>query len=314
MGSRNNTVVYEFILTGFSSFLDLKTVLFVVFFLIYLTSITANTLLITVIWVDRTLHTPMYFFLSVLSCSEICYSFVIVPKMLANLITETKAISFGGCIAQLFFFNTLGGVNCIILTQMGYDRYAAICHPLRYPVLMNRRICRQLVASAYIISLIFAIIEQGLIVRLPFCGPNKIHHFFCEMGPVLKLACKKSSVTEISIFIFCIVIIFGSFLLVLLSYALILNTIFKIPSTKGKQKAFSTCASHIIVVVVHFGCASIIYLRPKSTYSLDQDIFISVSYTMVTPLLNPLVYSLRNKDVQLALKNTLGRRTCMSTA
>ncbi|XP_066468769.1 olfactory receptor 10T2-like [Tiliqua scincoides] len=313
MGGRNNTAVHEFILIGFSNFPDLQIVLFVSFFLLYWTSLVANTLLITVIRVDRTLHTPMYFFLSVLSCSEVCYSFIIVPKMLANLITQTRTISFGGCIAQLFFFSIFAAANCLLLAVMGYDRYAAICQPLHYPVLMNQRFCRQLVGSAYIISIFFNIIEIWLIVKLPFCGPNKIHHFFCEIGPVLKLACKKSSVTEIYIFIFCIVIISGSFLLVLLSYALILNTIFKIPSTKGKQKAFSTCASHITVVVVHFGYASIVYLRPKSTYALDQDIFISVSYTMVTPLLNPLVYSLRNKDVQLALKNALGRR-CMPRA
>nr|XP_056704328.1 olfactory receptor 10T2-like [Euleptes europaea] len=314
MERENRTAVHEFILVGFSSFPDLRIVLFIVFFLIYLTSLVANILLIATIRLDCTLHIPMYFFLSVLSCSEICYSFVVIPKMLASLITERRTISFRGCISQMFFFNVFGGANCMLLAMMSYDRYVAICKPLHYPVLMKESICRQLVASAYSTSFVGAVIEIGFILKLPFCGPNRICHFFCELAPILRLACEKSSAAEISIFIICMVIIFCSFCLILLSYALILHTIIRIPSAEGKHKAFSTCASHIIVVVVHFGCASVVYLRPRSMYSPDKDIFLSVSYTVLTPLLKPMLYSLRNKDVQIDLRNVLGRKVFKKAA
>ncbi|XP_077202589.1 olfactory receptor 10K2-like [Paroedura picta] len=311
MERENHTVVREFVLVGFSNFPGLRIVLFISFFLIYSTSLAANILLITTIRLDRTLHIPMYFFLSILSCSELCYSFVVIPKMLVNLMSERQTISWAGCLCQMFFFNLFGGANCLLLLVMSYDRFVAICKPLRYPVLMKESVCKQLVMSVYASSVTAAVIEISFILNLPFCGPNRIHHFFCEMAPVLRLSCQKSSATEISIFLICVVVIFLSFCLILLSYSLILHAIFLIPSTEGKRKAFSTCTSHIIVVVVHFGCASVVYLRPKSTYLLHKDIFISVSYTVLTPLLNPVVYSLRNKDVQIALRNILGRSIFM---
>lgn len=219
-----------------------------------------------------------------------------------------KTISFTGCATQMFLFLGFGITNCMILTAMGYDRYLAICKPLNYHARMSQRVCTQLVAFSVVTGFVLSLVETFFIFKLPFCGINKINHFFCDMAPVIKMACTENNRIEIVIFILCILVVFDSFLLILLSYTLIFNTILKIPSAKGKRKAFSTCASHLIVVVVHFGCASITYLRPKSTYSLDEDALISVSYTVVTPLLNPVVYSLRNKDVQMAIRKVLGRK------
>ncbi|CAN0033585.1 unnamed protein product [Bubo scandiacus] len=306
----NETKVMEFILIGFSDFPELQIPLFAFFFLTYLATLTGNVLLMTIIRVHRHLHIPMYFFLSILSFSETCYTFAIIPKMLVNLITEEKSISFTGCAVQMFFFIGFGGTNCMLLTAMGYDRCVAICKPLHYRVLMNDRVCIQLVAFATVTGFTLSLIDTYFIFTLPFCGEKEINHFFCDMAPVIQAACTENNGIEIVIFIFCIVVVFGSFLLTLLSYVLIFNTILKIPSTKGKCKAFSTCASHLTVVIVHFGCASIIYLRPKSVYSLEKDTLLSVTYTVVTPLLNPVVYSLRNKDVHLALRKSLGRNLC----
>ncbi|NWH29043.1 O10R2 protein, partial [Grus americana] len=306
----NQTKVMGFVLIGFSDFPELRIPLFVFFFLIYLVTLTGNVLLMTLIRLHCHLHIPMYFFLSILSFSETCYTFAIIPKMLVNLITEEKSISFTGCAVQMCFFIGFGGTNCLLLTAMGYDRCVAICKPLHYRVLMNGRVCSQLVAFATVTGFTLSLIDTYFIFTLPFCGEKEINHFFCDMGPVIQAACTENNGIEIVIFIFCIVVVFGSFLLILLSYVLIFNTILKIPSTEGKRKAFSTCASHLTVVVVHFGCASIIYLRPKSTYSLEEDTLISVTYTVVTPLLNPVVYSLRNKDVRLALRKGLGRKLC----
>ncbi|NWX80380.1 O10R2 protein, partial [Alca torda] len=304
----NETKVMEFILIGFSEFPDLQIPLFVFFFLTYLATLTGNVLLMAIIRLHRHLHVPMYFFLSVLSFSETCYTFAVIPKMLVNLIAEEKAISFTGCAVQMFFFIGFGGTNCMLLTAMGYDRCVAICKPLHYKVLMSNRVCSHLVVFAAVTGFTLSLIDTYFIFTLPFCGGKEINHFFCDMAPVIQAACTENNGIETVIFIFCIVVVFGSFSLILLSYLLIFNTILQIPSTEGKRKAFSTCASHLTVVVMHFGCASIIYLRPKSTYSLQEDTLISITYTVVTPLLNPVVYSLRNKDVHLALRKGLGKK------
>ncbi|XP_062979688.1 olfactory receptor 10T2-like [Elgaria multicarinata webbii] len=311
MGRENQTVVMtEFILAGFSSFPKLQIMLFVLFSLMYVVTLAGNIVIITTIRLDHSLHTPMYFFLSILSFSEICYTLIIIPNMLANLLRERKTISFVGCATQMCIFLGFGCANCMLLAVMGYDRYVSVCKPLHYQVLMNQRFCTKLVAFSATTGFLFSISESIIIFTLPFCGPNKINHFFCDLAPLLALACDRNYIGEIVIFIICFLVVFCSFLFILLSYILILNAILKIPTAAGKHKAFSTCASHLIVVIVHFGCASIIYLRPKSRYTLDEDTLISVSYTMVTPLLNPLVYSLRNKDVQIALKKALGKSAC----
>ncbi|KAM9276358.1 LOW QUALITY PROTEIN: olfactory receptor 10T2-like [Cariama cristata] len=302
---------YVFILSGFSDFPDLQSPLFVFFFLTCLVTLTGNVLLMTIIRL-RHLHIPMYFFLFILSFSETCYTFAVIPKMLVNLITEEKSISFTACAVQMFFFIGFGGTNCMLLTAMGYD-CVAICKPVRYRILMNDRVCSQLVAFAMVTGFTLSLIHTYFIFTLPFCGEKEINHFFCDMGPAIQAACTENNGIERVIFIFCVVVVFSSFLLILLSYLLIFNTILKIPSTEGKRKAFSTCASHLTVVVVHFGCASIIYLRLKSTCSLEENTLISVTYTVVTPLLNAVVYSLRNKDVYLALWKGLGRKLCTWT-
>ncbi|XP_048359229.1 olfactory receptor 10R2-like [Sphaerodactylus townsendi] len=305
----NQSMVTEFILIGFSGFPDLQVPLFVVFSIMYLAILAGNIIIVTTIRLESTLHIPMYFFLSVLSSSEVCYTFTIVPNMLANLLKEKPSISFFGCATQIFMFLSLATINCLILTVMGYDRYVCICKPLHYPVLMNQRFCTKLVVLSVTSGFVASIVETYFIFTLPFCGPNKIHHFFCDLAPLRQLACGRNYIGEIVIFLFCVLIIVFSFFLILLSYLLILNTILKIPTAEGKRKAFSTCASHLIVVVVHFGCASVIYLRPQSRYTLNEDMFISITYILVTPLLNPVVYSLRNKDVQIALKKYLRGRT-----
>ncbi|XP_048359087.1 olfactory receptor 10K2-like [Sphaerodactylus townsendi] len=306
----NQSVVTEFILIGFSEFPYLKVPLFVLFSIMYLAILAGNIIIVTTIRLESALHIPMYFFLSVLSSSEVCYTLSIVPNMLINLLKENPSISFLGCATQMFSFLGFGAVNCILLTLMGYDRYVSICKPLHYAILMNHRFCTKLIVFAVITGFIFGTLETTFTVNLPFCGPNVIHHFFCDLAPLLGLACGRNYFGETIVFLICFMVIFCTLMLILLSYLLILNTILKIPTTEGKRKAFSTCASHLIVVVVHFGCASIIYLRPKSRYTLNADTFISVTYTVVTPCLNPVVYSLRNKDVQIALKKYLGGRTC----
>ncbi|XP_077202588.1 olfactory receptor 10T2-like [Paroedura picta] len=307
MDHANQSVVKEFILIGFSNFPDLQVPLFVVFSLMYLAILAGNIIIVTTIRSESSLHIPMYFFLSVLSSSEICYTFIIIPNMLANLLRETGTISVIGCATQMCLFLGFGCTNCMLLTVMGYDRYVCICKPLRYPVLMNQGLCMKLVVVSASLGFLFSILETIIIFTLPFCGPNKIHHFFCDMAPLLELSCGRNYIGETLIFLLCILVVFCSFLLILLSYLLILKAVLKIPTADGKHKAFSTCASHLIVVVIHFGCASIIYLRPQSRYTLNEDTFISVTYTLVTPLLNPVVYSLRNKDVQVALRKSLGR-------
>nr|XP_056704656.1 olfactory receptor 10R2-like [Euleptes europaea] len=310
MDQGNQSMVTEFIFVGFSTFPDLQIPLFVVFSLMYLAILAGNVIIVTTIWHDASLHIPMYFFLSILSSSEIFYTFTIIPNMLANLLRQKATISFVGCATQMCIFLGFACTNCILLAVMGYDRYVSICKPLHYQVLMNQRLCTKLVVFSASTGFLFSTVETYFIFTLPYCGPNNISHFFCDLAPLLKLACARNYLGEIVIFVICFLVVVFPFLLITLSYILILNTILKIPTAEGKHKAFSTCASHLIVVVVHFGCASIIYLRPQSRFTLNEDTFISVTYTLVTPLLNPVVYSLRNKDVQIALKKSLGRNTC----
>ncbi|XP_053149111.1 olfactory receptor 10T2-like [Hemicordylus capensis] len=305
MKRRNETEVTEFVLTGFSNFPDLQLVLFVVFSLMYLASLSGNVIIMAIIWLNRSLHIPMYFFLSLLSFSESCYTFVIVPNMLVTLLLGRKTISFAGCVTQMFFFIGIACTNCLILIGMGYDRYVAVCHPLHYHLMMNRRVCLQLGASLAVSGFFFSLIETYLVFHLPFYGGNRIDHYFCDVAPVVKLACPPDQNTEVVILALCTIFILGSFLSVILSYFFIFVTVLRIPSAEGKRKAFSTCTSHLIVVIVHFGCASATYLRPISSYIPGKDIMVSIMYTLVTPLLNPIVYSLRNKDIQTALRKLL---------
>ncbi|XP_063120443.1 olfactory receptor 10T2 [Rattus norvegicus] len=299
--------VTEFILVGFSNLPDLRPTLFILFLLTYLVTLSGNATIITIIQVDHTLHTPMYRFLAVLSLSETCYMLVTIPNMLAHLLMESQVISIAGCRAQMFFFLGLGCSHCFLLTLMGYDRYVAICHPLRYSVIMRPTVCLCLGALVFCSGFSVALIETCMIFSSPFCGAGHVEHFFCDIAPVLKLSCAESSLKALGIFFLSILVVLFSFLLILLSYAFIVAAIVRIPSAAGRRKAFSTCAAHLTVVIVHFGCVSIIYLRPDSGANPSQDRLVAVFYTVVTPLLNPVVYTLRNKEVRVALRKNLAR-------
>ncbi|KAG3280056.1 olfactory receptor 10T2-like [Ictidomys tridecemlineatus] len=300
-------LVTEFVLVGFSNLPHLRTTLFTLFLLTYLVTLSGNVTIITIIHVDRTLHTPMYRFLAVLSLSETCYTLVTIPNMLAHLLMESQAISISGCRAQMFFFLGLGCNNCFLLTLMGYDRYVAICHPLRYSVIMRPTVCLCLGALVFCSGFSVALAETCMIFSSPFCRGGRVEHFFCDIAPVLQLSCADSAHRALGIFFLSVLVVLFSFLLILLSYAFIVAAILRIRSAAGRRRAFSTCAAHLTVVVVHFGCASIIYLRPDSGANPARDRLVAVFYTVVTPLLNPVVYTLRNKEVRVALKRTLAR-------
>ncbi|KAM6217221.1 olfactory receptor 10J1-like [Rhynchocyon petersi] len=308
MKRANYTLVSEFVLQGFSSFHEHKLTLFVVFSALYFLTLAGNVIIVMIISIDRHLHTPMYFFLSMLSISETIYTLVIVPRMLASLIGLGQPISLGGCATQMFFFIMLAINNCFLLTAMGYDRYVAICNPLRYTVIMNKRVCTQLLLGACSIGLLVAIIQISAVFRLPFCD-KEVAHYFCDIRPVMKLSCEDTALHDIINFIVSSLVIVVPMGLVFISYILIISTILKIASTEGRKKAFATCASHLTVVIVHYGCASIAYLKPKSENTRDQDQLISVTYTVFTPLLNPVVYTLRNKEVKDALHCAIGKKS-----
>ncbi|XP_011383736.1 olfactory receptor 10K2 [Pteropus vampyrus] len=304
----NETLVREFVFLSFSSLAGLQRVLFVVFLLLYLFTLGTNAVIISTIVLDRALHTPMYFFLAILSCTEICYTFVIVPKMLIDLLAQKKTISFVGCAIQMFTFLFLGCSHSFLLAAMGYDRYVAICNPLRYTVLMGHGMCVGPMAAACVCGFTVAQIITPLVFRLPFHSSNQLHHFFCDISPVLQVASHHTHFNQIVIFMLCALVLVIPLLLILISYIHIISSILQFPSTLSRNKAFSTCASHLIVVTVHYGCASFIYLRPKSNYSSSQDALISISYTILTPLFNPMIYSLRNKEFKSALHRVIGRK------
>uniref|UniRef100_F7F238 Olfactory receptor 10R2-like n=1 Tax=Monodelphis domestica TaxID=13616 RepID=F7F238_MONDO len=299
---KNLTTVTEFLLLGFSNLQDLQLVLFAIFLCLYIIILCGNITIVTVILLEHSLHIPMYFFLGVLSVSETCYTFVILPKMLLNLLSVLRTISFTSCAIQMFFFLSFAINNCLLLGVMGYDRYAAICHPLRYPILMNWRACRLLAATCGLSGFLISMVGTTLVFILPFCNSNKIRHYFCDISPVIHLACGNTYINEMIIFICGVLVLVVPLIFICFSYVFIVSTILRIPSTEGKRKAFSTCASHLTVVIVHYGCASFVYLRPSSKVSSGKDQLVTVTYTIVTPLLNPMVYSLRNRDVQMAIR------------
>uniref|UniRef100_F1RN81 Olfactory receptor n=2 Tax=Sus scrofa TaxID=9823 RepID=F1RN81_PIG len=306
----NQTILKEFVLVGFSVYPHAQTFLFVVFFCLYLLTLTGNLAIMYLTWVDRCLHTPMYLFLSALSFSETCYTLTIIPKMLADLLAKNRSITIIGCGLQMCFFLGLGGTNCVILTLMGFDRFLAICNPLRYPLLMTNMVCGQLVASACATGFFLSVIETALIFRGSFCGPNLVKHFCCHMRAVVRLSCLDSELTEFIVMVISATALMGTFLLIILTYVFILSTVLRIPSAEGKQKAFSTCASHLTVVIIHFGFASIPYLKPGA--SGGDDTVIAVPYTVVTPFLSPLIFSLRNKDMKNAFRKVLGRTSSLN--
>ncbi|XP_043849518.1 olfactory receptor 8D1-like [Dromiciops gliroides] len=307
MAMGNNTIVTEFILLGLTNQTELQIPLFILFLGIYLVSMVGNLGLILLIWVSSQLHTPMYYFLSNLSFIDLCYSSVITPKMVENFVSEKSIISYPGCMAQFFFFLFFVIAEVYMLTTMAYDRYVAICRPLFYNVIMVPWFCSLLVAGVYTMGGIGAIAHTSYLARLSFCGDNVIHHYFCDVLPLLKLSCSSTHINEL------LVMIVGGFnllvttLLIWMSYTFILLSILRIQSTKGRYKAFSTCGSHLAAVSVFYGSIIIMYYTPASK-SVAQEKVASVFYTTVIPMLNPLIYSLRNKDVMDAVKKIIKSR------
>ncbi|XP_004620489.3 olfactory receptor 1020-like [Sorex araneus] len=299
---RNHTTVTEFILLGFRDHPELQWILFVVFLVIYMITFFGNLGMILLIKIDSHLHTPMYFFLSNLSLVDFCYSSVIVPNMLVNFWVENPVISFNGCATQFFFFGSFAGIEGFLLAVMAYDRYVAVCKPLLYTVTMSPQLNVFLVLATYLAGFVNAAIHTGLTFQLSFCRSNIINHFFCDTPPLLKLSCTDTHINEIIIFAFASFNELSCLLTILISYLYILMAILRIRSAEGRLKAFSTCASHLMAVTIFFGTILFMYLRPSSSYSMDQDKVVSVFYTVVIPMLNPLIYSLRNKEVKASAR------------
>ncbi|XP_012865033.1 PREDICTED: olfactory receptor 143-like [Dipodomys ordii] len=309
MAMENKSSVKEFILMGLTDRPAFQMPLFFVFLVNYIVTVVGNLCLMSLICLNLHLHTPMYFFLFNLSCIDFCYSFVISPKMLMGFVSERNIISFTGCMTQLFFFSFFVHSECYVLTAMAYDRYVAICQPLQYMVLMSPRTCSLLMLGSYLMGLVGAIVHTACVIRLIFCDSNIIDHYMCEIFPLLQLSCSSTHVSELVTSIVVGIVICFSSLIILISYALVLFNIIHMSSAKGWSKAMSTCGSHIITVVIFYGSGLLAHIKSSSVGAGGQGKFFSVVYTLLVSTLNPLIYSLRNKDVKFALKRTLKRIT-----
>ena len=302
MSRENCSSLTEFIFLGITENTENKVILFTMFLLVYLINLLANLGMITLIRMDPQLHTPMYFFLSHLSFCDLCYSTAIGPKMLVDLFAKNKSISFCGCALQFLVFCIFADSECLLLAVMAYDRYRAISSPLLYAVSMSSRVCSLLMAGVYLVGMIDGLINTTLAFHLCFCGSNEINHFFCDVPPLLLISCSDTQVNELVIFMIFGLIELSSISGVLVSYCYIILAVLKIHSAEGRFKAFSTCTSHLTAVAIFQGTLLFMYFRPSSSYSLDEDKMASLFYTLVIPMLNPLIYSLRNKDVKQALE------------
>uniref|UniRef100_A0A8C6HX44 Olfactory receptor n=1 Tax=Mus spicilegus TaxID=10103 RepID=A0A8C6HX44_MUSSI len=310
MSACNHTNEPEFTLVGLTDSKEIQLVLSVLFLLIYMLTVLGNIGMILIIHLDVQLHTPMYFFLTHLSFLDLSYSTVITPKTLQNLLTSIKNISFMGCFTQLYFFVLLAASECFILSSMAYDRYVAICNPLHYPVIMSPRRSYALITVSYMIGVLDSSVTVFCLSTLDFCNSKVIHHFFCDTFPILALSCSDTYNAEATIFVLAGSTLLLSLITISSSYVSILSTILKINSSSGKHKAFSTCASHLIGVTVFYGTMIFTYLKPSTSYSLGKDQVASVFYTIVIPMLNPLIYSLRNKEVKSAVVRVMKKREC----
>ncbi|KAM8977558.1 olfactory receptor 5AP2-like [Pelodytes ibericus] len=297
----NNTKFKEFVLLGLTDDPTLQVFLFILFIICYMITLFANIGIILTIRADSHLHTPMYFFLNNLSFLDLCYSTIITPKMLSNFLSAKKTISYIECILQMYLFGASVTIECFLLGIMAYDRYVAICNPLLYLMVMNKRLCMQLVGLAYLGGYLNATIHTTCTFQLPFCKSNKIDHFYCDVPPLLKLSCIDTMMNELVMFIFGGFAEMSSLTAITVSYTYIISAIVRIRSQQGRTKAFSTCASHLMTVTIFYGTIVFMYLRPSSSYSMSQDRIASVFYTVIIPMVNPLIYSLRNKEVARAL-------------
>uniref|UniRef100_F7F9F6 Olfactory receptor n=1 Tax=Monodelphis domestica TaxID=13616 RepID=F7F9F6_MONDO len=301
MNKENQTSISGFLLLGFSELPEEQIIISWLFLCVYLVTIVGNVLILLAIGLDAHLHTPMYFFLANLSFVDICFSSVTIPKVLVNHILESKSISYKECMTQIYFFITFINMDGFLLGVMAYDRYVAICQPLHYTTIMCPRLCIILVMVSWVITHLHALLHTLLMVQLSFCANNIIPHFFCDPYPILKLSCSDTYLNDLMVFTVGGIVFMTPFTCITISYAYIFSKVLKIPSTRGIQKALSTCGSHLTVVSLFYGAIMGIYLRPSSSYSA-QDMVATVIFTIVTPMLNPFIYSLRNRDIKTALQ------------
>ncbi|XP_001491311.3 olfactory receptor 10C1-like [Equus przewalskii] len=308
----NSMSVKLFAFTKFSEVTEQCFLLFTLVLLMFLTSLTGNALIALAIWTNPVLHTPMYFFLTNLSILEIGYTCSIIPKMLQSLVSEARGISWEGCAMQMFFFSLFGISECCLLAAMAYDRYVAICSPLHYAARMSREVCAQLAMVSWGVGCVVSLGQTNNIFSLDFCGPCEIDHFFCDLPPILALACGDTSHNEAAVFVVAVLCISSPFLLIVASYGRIVAAVLFMPSPEGRQKALSTCSSHLVVVTLFYGSASVTYLRPKATHSPGIDKLLALFYTVVTSMLNPIIYSLRNKEVKAALQRTIAGKKVLT--
>ncbi|XP_008692381.1 olfactory receptor 5B2-like [Ursus maritimus] len=302
---KNNTEVTDFILLGLTDARELQGPLFLMFTLIYLITLLGNLGMITLILLDSRLHTPMYFFLSNLSLVDFCYSSTVTPKVMARLLMGDKVISYNACAAQMFFFVVFATVENYLLASMAYDRYTAVCKPLHYTTSMTTGVCARLAIGSYACGVLNASVNVGDSFSLSFCMSNVIHHFFCDIPAVMALSCSDKHISELILVFISSFNVFFALSVIFISYLFIFTTILKIQSGEGYQKALSTCASHLVAVSIFYGTVVVMYLQPSSHHSMDTDKIASVFYTMVIPMLNPVVYSLRNKEVKNAFKKVV---------
>ncbi|XP_078502976.1 olfactory receptor 8U9-like [Lissotriton helveticus] len=310
MKEENRTTVTTFILLGLTDDARLQTPLFVLFLLIYIITLVGNIGIMTLIRISPRLQTPMYLLLSNLSFVDLCYSSNIMPKFLASFLSARNSISLPGCEIQLFLFFCMGSLDVFLLVAMAYDRYIAICNPLLYTVIMTHQSCISLVLGAYLLAMSNAMVHTVSTFRLSFCGDNEITHFYCDILPLLKLSCTDTSINEALLFFLAGSLLLASLVMILISYVYIISTILMIHSSEGRLRAFSTCSSHFSCVLLFYGTSIFMYLKPSSSSSLAQDRVASVFYTVVIPMLNPLIYSLRNQEVKEALRK-VARKACV---
>ncbi|XP_069856162.1 olfactory receptor 6K6 [Dipodomys merriami] len=307
MTSENQTMVTEFLFSMFPQLQEDGLLLFIPLLLVYAFILTGNLMIFIVVQLDVALHTPMYFFISVLSFLEIWYTTTTIPKMLTSLISEKKTISLTGCLLQMYFFHSLGITEGCVLTAMAIDRFIAICYPLRYPTIMTPKLCIQLTTGSCLCGFLLVLPEIAWIATLPFCGSNQIHQIFCDFTPVLSLACTDTSLVVIVDAIHAVEIL-ASFLVIALSYLRIIMVILGMPSSESRRKAFSTCSAHLAVFLLFFGSVAVMYLRFSATYSVFWDTTIAVTFVVLAPFLNPIIYSLRNKDMKDAIGRLLSQQ------
>ncbi|XP_070372973.1 putative olfactory receptor 2B8 [Equus asinus] len=305
MEQKNGSSFTGFVLLACSDRPQLELVLFVVLLIFYIFTLLGNTTIIALSHLDPHFHTPMYFFLSNLSFLDLCYTTSIIPQLLVNLSGADKCVSFAGCVVQLYISLGLGGTECILLGVMAFDRYVAVCRPLHYTEIMPPRLCALMASASWFIGFANSLLETVLIFLLPLCGRNKLDHFFCEIPALLKLACVDTTMNESELFFASVIILLIPVALIILSYGGIVRAISRIKSATGQRKAFGICGSHLTVVTLFYGTAIYAYLQPSNNYSQDQGKFIALFYTIVTPMINHLIYTVRNKDVKGAMRKVL---------